>query len=279
MRPSATARDRPTWATCTVWVRRVMTWSPGGSGIPGSCCAVAGRPSRTAGGPGRPGRGSTDRRPARERPSPERAPSGWRWGRATLRPPGGDGGSVSGRTVRRFDSSCCSPPSAVAYGNASGAVLGHVGPRPEYTIRSPWSIARCNRKYRPQVFGEVIGQEHRDPDAGARGPGATGGARLPVRRPAGHGEDLHGSHPGQSDQLRGSPPRRGAVRPVRHLPGHHSRQFSGRPGTGRGLAQFGGEHPGRYGSRSPWWRPDPPLTGSSYSTRRTCCPPRPATPC
>ena len=61
------------------------------------------------------------------------------------------------------------------------------------------------RRYRPQRFGEVRGQDHvvtRAAQRRARGPGRP---RLPVQRAPRHGQDLDRPHPRQGAQLRRTP--------------------------------------------------------------------------
>ena len=63
--------------------------------------------------------------------------------------------------------------------------------------RPPMAYQSLYRRYRPQRFGEVRGQDHVVTalrNAVARGPGRP---RLPVQRPAGHGQDLDRPHPRQ----------------------------------------------------------------------------------
>ena len=58
------------------------------------------------------------------------------------------------------------------------------------------------RRYRPQRFAEVRGQEHLVAGPAERRPRRPGRPRLPVQRAPGHGQDLDGPHPGQGPQLR-----------------------------------------------------------------------------
>ena len=67
------------------------------------------------------------------------------------------------------------------------------------------SVTALYRKYRPQDFDEVVGQEavvRTLQNAIAARPGAAG---LPLRGPARHRQDVDGAHPRQGAQLRAGP--------------------------------------------------------------------------
>ena len=67
------------------------------------------------------------------------------------------------------------------------------------------------RRYRSKRFGELRGQDHVVRALRTAVAGGPGRARLPLQRPAGHGQDVDGPHPRQGPQLR-APRRRRAVR-------------------------------------------------------------------
>ena len=83
------------------------------------------------------------------------------------------------------------------------------------------------RKWRPQTFSDVVGQQHVTRTLANAIRDRPRGARLHFFRRARRGKDHHGAHPGQSAELReGSDG--GALQRVRLLPRNHRWQFAGR---------------------------------------------------
>ena len=95
----------------------------------------------------------------------------------------------------------------------------------------PVAYQSLYRKYRPQRFAELVGQDHVSTALQQRRARRPGRARLPLLRSAGHGQDHHRPAAGQGAELHQSGRRRRSLRRVRELRRHrrrHARSTSSR---------------------------------------------------
>ena len=140
----------------------------------------------------------------------------------------------------------------------------------------PSSYTVVARRYRPQRFEEVVGQDHVVQVAPQRHPAEQGDPRLPVQRDPGRRQDVGRPHLRQVPELR---PRadRGPLPGLRHLPG---RSPSGRTSTSSrstGRATTGSRRSAS-SARTPACGRAAPGTRSTTSTKSTCSPRAPSTP-
>src|SRR5439155_21591851 len=109
-------------------------------------------------------------------------------------------------------------------------------------VASPWLNGRAHGRgipvplpeVPPSVPGRGARAGARRAGAGRRGEGQQAGPRLPVLRPPGDREDLHGPHPRQDGELREGA-HAGAVWDLRAVPSHPRRLASRRGGDRRRL--------------------------------------------
>ena len=121
----------------------------------------------------------------------------------------------------------------------SGAAR-HANPRAPFCLNR--LVAALYRKYRPQDFAEVVGQEAVVRTLTNAIAGGRGAAGLPLRRPARHGQDVDGAHPRQGPQLRAGPDA-DAGRHLPRLPRDRRRHLARRDRDGRRLAARHRRHP------------------------------------
>ncbi len=93
-------------------------------------------------------------------------------------------------------------------------------------VRSP-----CTASIARSGFEDVVGQCARHPHADQRHPSGPGEPRLPVRRAARHGQDLHREDPGHGAELRSGP--RQGHRSIRTAPARTARPSAAGSSHGR----------------------------------------------